>query len=130
MDYIDCIQDSVETSVYLKLFKNIEEASVAHIFKSKLIKLPLTIFKNVKNFDINRLQSTAINAYPLHDRPRGDDDIKSVKFYQKQIQNNINIQPIWLLQQNKHYTLLDGAHRIVASFIEKEKYIHAYVIKL
>ncbi len=127
---MDYVKDSVETSVYLKLFKNIEEASIAHIFKSKLIKIPLTIFNNVKNFDINRLQSSVIKAYPINDRPRGDDDIKSVKFYQKQIQQNINIQPIWLIQKNKQYILLDGAHRIVASFIEKEKYIHAYVIEL
>jgi hypothetical protein len=127
---MDYVKDSVLTSVNLQLFKNIEEASIAHIFKSKLIKIPLTIFNNVENFNPNRLQTSVIKAYPLHDRPRGDDDIKSVKFYQKQIQQNISIQPIWLIQKNKQYILLDGAHRIVASFIEKEKYIHAYVIKL
>lgn len=127
---MDYIKDSILTSVNLKLFKNIEQASSAHIFKSELIKLPLSLFKNVKNFDPMRLQPTALKAYPINNRPRGDEDIKSVKFYQKQIQDNINVQPIWLIQQNKKYILLDGAHRIVASFIEQQRYIDAYVIKL
>ena len=127
---MDYIKDSILTSVNLKLFKNIEQASSAHIFKSELIKLPLSLFKNVKNFDPVRLQVSAVKAYPVHNRPRGDDDIKSVKFYQKQIQDNINIEPIWMIQQNKKYILLDGAHRIVASFIEQQRYIDAYVIKL
>ena len=127
---MECIKDSILTSVNLKLFKNIEEASYAHIFKSELIILPLSLFKNVKNFDPMRLQVSAVKAYPIHNRPRGDADIKSVKFYQKQIQDKINVQPIWLIQQNKKYILLDGAHRIVASFIEQQRYIDAYVIKL
>jgi len=113
MDYISVIQDSVETSVNLKIFKNIEEASSAHIFKSELIKLPLSIFKNVKNFDPIRLQDSVLKAYPAHNRPRGENDIKSVKFYQKQLKQNINIHPIWLIQQNNKYIL-----------IEKEKYIY------
>ena len=127
---MDYLKDSVETSVDLKIFKNIEEASTAHIFKSKLIKLPLSLFKNVKNFDPIRLQSTALKAYPITNRPRGQDDIKSVKFYQKQLKQKINIHPIWMLYQDEKYILMDGAHRIVASFIENEKHIYAYVIKL
>jgi hypothetical protein len=99
---MDCIKDSILTSVNLKLFKNIEYASYAHIFKSELIKLPLSLFKNVKNFDPMRLQTSAVKAYPIHNRPRGDEDIKSVKFYQKQIQDNINVQPIWLIQKIKN----------------------------
>ena len=124
------LKDSVETSVKLKLFKNIEEASSAHIFKSELIKLPLSLFKNVKNFDPQRLQESALKAYPITNRPRGQDDIKSVKFYQKQLKQKINIHPIWMIHQDKTYILMDGSHRIVASFIENEKHIYAYVIKL
>uniref|UniRef100_A0A6C0JMM6 ParB/Sulfiredoxin domain-containing protein n=1 Tax=viral metagenome TaxID=1070528 RepID=A0A6C0JMM6_9ZZZZ len=127
---MDYIKDSVETSVNLKIFKNIEKASTAHIFKSELIKLPLSLFKNVKNFDPIRLQESAIKAYPITNRPRGKNDIQSVKFYQKLLQQKIIIHPIWLVQQNEIYTLMDGAHRIVASFIEKEKHIYAYVIKI
>ena len=132
MDYISVLQDSIDTSVSMKIFKNREDASMAHIFKSKLDKIPLSIFKDVNkvdNFDPNRLQVSAVKAYPLpNGRPRGDKDISSVKFYQKQIQKKNEITPIWLIQQNNKYILLDGAHRIVANYIEDVKYINAYII--
>ena len=132
MNYISVLQDSIDTSVSIKIFQNREDATMAHIFKSKLIKIPLSIFKDVNkvdNFDPNRLQVSAVKAYPLpNGRPRGDKDISSVKFYQKQIQKKNEITPIWLIQQNKKYILLDGAHRIVANYIENIKHINAYII--
>ena len=127
MDYVSTIRDSVETSVSIKLFKNKQDSLVAHMYKSKLVKLPLSIFKNVDNFDVVRLQKSAIKAYPLENRPRGKDDISSVKYYQHQLQLHKEITPIWMIQKNNKYVLLDGAHRIVASYIE-EKPIHAYII--
>ena len=130
MDYISVIKDSVLTSVNLKIFKNEQDASFAHIFKSKLVKIPLSTFKNVDNFNPARLQQSAVKAYPLNDRPRGNDDISSVKYYQKQIQQKKDITPIWMIQQNKTYILLDGAHRIIANYIEGIQYIYAYIIKL
>jgi hypothetical protein len=129
MDYIPIIIDSVETSVMLKIFKNKQESILAHIFKSKLVKIPLSKFsKDIDNFNPDRLQNSPIKAYPLNDRPRGNDDISSVKYYQKQIHKEKDITPIWMIQKNKKYILLDGVHRIVASFIEEKKYINAYVI--
>jgi hypothetical protein len=130
MNYIYVIKDSVETSISMKIFKNKEESSFAHIFKSNLVKIPLSIFKNIDNFNPNRLQKSAIKAYPLNNRPRGDKDINSVKYYQKLIQQKKDIVPIWLIYKNNEYILLDGAHRIVASYIEDQKYINAYVIIL
>lgn len=130
MDYISELKDSVETSVNMKIFTNEKDASFAHIFKSKLVKLPLSIFKNVNNFNPDRLQKSAVKAYPLNDRPRGVHDISSVKFNQKQIQQKKDILPIWMIKRNKKYTLLDGAHRIVASYIEDKRYINAYVINI
>ena len=128
-DYVNILQDSIDTSVKMKIFKNREQASIAHIFKSQLVKIPLSKFsKNIDNFNPVRLQNSAIKAYPLNDRPRGNNDIRSVKYYQKEIQQNKNITPIWMIQKNKKYILLDGAHRIVASHIEKKIYINAYVI--
>jgi hypothetical protein len=130
MDYTSILQDSIDTSVSMKIFTNKEDATMAHIFKSKLIKIPLTIFKNVDNFDPDRLKMSAEEAYPLpNGRPRGDKDISSVKFYQTQIQQKQDITPIWLIQQNNKYILLDGAHRIVASYIEDNKYINTYIIQ-
>ena len=129
MDYISILQDSIDTSVDMKIFKNREYASIAHIFKSKLVKIPLSMFsKNIDNFNPDRLQNTAVKAYPLHDRPRGENDISSVKYYQKQINKKKDITPIWMIQRNKKYILLDGAHRVIASYIEEKKYINAYVI--
>jgi hypothetical protein len=130
MDYISIIQDSIETSITIKLFKTKEESTFAHIFKSSLVKIPLSKFKNMNNFNSNRLQTSAVKAYPLEDRPRGNNDINSVKFYQKQLKENKYIQPIWIFKKDKKYTLLDGVHRVVATFIEGKQYIYAYVISI
>ena len=128
MDYIPIIKDSIFTSVSMKIFKTKKDSLFAHIYKSKLVKLPLSIFTNVDNFDPNRLQKSAIKAYPINDRPRGKHDISSVKYHQKQIQQGKDISPIWIIQKNNKYILLDGAHRIVASYIEDKQYINAYII--
>ncbi len=130
MNYIQVIKDSVETSVSMKIFKNKKESSFAHIFKSKLTKIPLSKFKNVDNFNPQRLKKSAVEAYPLNNRPRGTNDINSVKYYQKLIKENNNITPIWMIKKNNKFILLDGAHRIVASYIENKKYVNAYIIIL
>jgi hypothetical protein len=36
--------------------------------------------------------------------------------------------PIWIAQKNNKYILLDGAHRIIASYIKNKKYIYAYIV--
>jgi len=130
MDYISVIRDSVETSVTMKLFKTNQDSSFAHIFKSKLLKIKLSVFNNVNNFNPDRLQKSAIEAYPLHNRPRGSKDISSVKYLQKQIQEKREVTPIWMVHKNGEYILLDGAHRIVASYIEGKTHVNAYVISL
>jgi hypothetical protein len=127
MDYISTIKDSVYTAVNIEIFKNYEEASYSHIFNSKLVKIPLKTFNSVDNFNPNRLQISAVKAYPLNDRPRGNKDISSVKYYQKQIQQKKEIAPIWMIHKNDKYILLDGAHRIVASYIENTP-VNAYII--
>jgi len=119
MDYISILQDSIETSCKIKIFKTIKEATFAHIFKSKICKFSLSKFTDVSNFDKNRLKDSAVKAFPLNDRPRGIDDIKSVKYHQNQIKNKI-ISPIWIVCKNNKYILIDGVHRIVASYIEKK----------
>jgi hypothetical protein len=53
-----------------------------------------------------------------------------VKYYQKEIEAKWEITPIWLIQKDKKYILLDGAHRVVASYIQNKKYIYAYVISI
>ena len=129
MDYIQVLRDSIETSVSMKLFKTKEKATMKHIFNSKLISFPLSKCKNLDNFNPERLQISAVKSYPLDNRPRGDKDISSVKYYQKLIKNKLDIQPIWIIEKNNNYILLDGAHRIVASYIENKKFIPTYLIK-
>ncbi len=126
-NYINILQDSIDTSVNMKIFKNREDASMAHIFKSKLVKIYMTQIILLENFNPDRLKKSAEKAYPLNNRPRGDADINSVIHYQKLIQENKDISPIWIIKKDK-YILLDGAHRIVASNIENKKYIYAYII--
>ena len=128
MNFLDVIKDSIETSIALGIYQTKEESSYAHIFNSQLVKMPISVFDDVENFDSNRLQKSAVKAYPINNRPRKEDDIKSVKYYQTQIKKGIFIQPIWLINQKGKYILLDGAHRIVASYIENEKFINSYVI--
>ena len=128
MSYIQVLHDSIETSVSIKLFKSKEEATIKHIFNSKLIYFQLSKCKNLDNFNPERLQTTAIKAYPLDNRPREDEDISSVEYYQKLIKNKLDIQPIWIMKKNNNYVLLDGAHRIVASYIENKHYIPTYLI--
>ena len=91
----------------------------------------MSIFTNVDNFNPDRLQKSATDAYPFENRPRGDKDISSVEYHREQIQQKKDIAPIWLIIQNDEtYLLLDGAHRIVAHYIEGKQDIYAYVIDL
>ncbi len=101
-DYINILQHSIDTSIHMKIFKNRKDSAKAHIFNSKLVKIPLSIFtsnKKVYNFNPQRLQKSAVKAYPLQNRPRGSHDISSVKYYQKQIQQKNEITPIWIIQK-------------------------------
>ena len=125
------MRDSVSTSVSIKLFENKQDAHLAHILKSKLVEIPLSTFANngVENFNSDRLKESAVKAYPLDDRPRGNADISSVEYHQNQIKKqNGTINPSWLLYKNNKYVLLDGAHRIIASHIEGVEFIRACII--
>ena len=128
---LQSLRDSVATSVSMKLFESRERASMAHIFNSKFLEIPLATFTDVDNFNPDRMQTSADRAYPVNDRPRSDDDIRSVDYYQSQIREGGQVTPIWLLlQKNGKYLLLDGAHRIVASYILDQSYIPSFVITI
>ena len=131
MNYIQVLRDSIETSISIKLFKSKEEAAIKHIFYSKFVYFPLSKCKRLNNFNPDRLQSCVFKSYPIHNRPRGNKDISSVKYYQRLIIAKKRIQPIWIFNNNNNNNniLLDGAHRIVASYIENKKYIPTYLIK-
>ena len=131
MNIMNVLRDSIETSISLKLFRTKKESYDRHVKYSKYVKIPISKFKNqsVDNFNSDRLQKTAALAYPLKNRPRGKKDIDSVKFYIKKIENNLNIEPIFIYKRGGKYTLLDGAHRIVAHYICNKKYVPAFIIE-
>lgn len=123
------LQDSIETGVAIKLFKNIKISTDFRLNYYSLEKIKMSAFKNVINFNSNRLQKTASLAYPVDNRPRGSVDIKSVNYHVSLIESGIAV-PIWLAKKNNDYILLDGAHRIVAHYIKNKKTILAYVINI
>jgi hypothetical protein len=90
---MNSLRDSVATSVSMNLFETRERASMAHIFNSKFLEIPLSTFTDVDNFNPDRLQTSAERAYPVHDRPRSDDDIQSVNYYQSHIRQGIQVTP-------------------------------------
>ena len=126
MDYIKTLRDSIATSITLELFKDKEESSYWHIYKSQFSNLPMELFEEgkVDNFNPERLQKTASKAYPKNDRPRGKDDLKSVNYWKKQKV----ISPIWIINLPTGWILLDGAHRLVANYIKGNKIINCYII--
>ena len=125
MDPINIIQHSVDTSVDMKLFTTRKSAAYYHIFHSSYAKFPLSQLKTVDNFDTKRLSS---NPYPKEDRPRGQADLDSVLHHRRRIRQQGDTEPIWIVLKKGTYTLLDGAHRIVATYLENKRTIPAYII--
>jgi hypothetical protein len=122
------LRDSIETSVSMNLFPDLKTSSERHIFHHEFCDFMIKDCFDLENFDPSRLQSSAVKAYPLSNRPRGAADIQSVKHHQKLIREKKPIEPIFIVVKNNRYILTDGAHRIVASFIEKKKNIPCCLI--
>jgi hypothetical protein len=113
------------------LFPSKAAAMCAHIDVSAPSKFPMSRFARgaVHNFNVARLQESAAKAYPPADRPRGARDLSSVNFYVAELSSGRDLPPIWVLKQEKRFTLLDGAHRVVASHIARKKCVMAYVVE-
>tara|TARA_Y100001958_G_scaffold159887_1_gene163959 strand:- start:3103 stop:3537 length:435 start_codon:yes stop_codon:yes gene_type:complete len=124
------LEDSAETAYSMRLFKTKRKAMHAHKnFTRKRLSMSGKIMKNLMNFNRKvRYKSTAKRAYPMNDRPRGEDDIKSVKYFLKTLKSKKSIPPISILKRRTKHILLDGAHRIVATYIAKRKTIDAIII--
>lgn len=120
------LKDSVDTSVALKLYKTKKASLSDHIFRSQLISFPLSSLKILGNFNMKRLSS---NPYPNEDRPRGQADLDSVLHHRRVIRQQGSVEPIWVLLKGGVFTLLDGTHRIVASYLEHKHTIPAYIVQ-
>jgi ParB-like chromosome segregation protein Spo0J len=86
---------------------------------------PLSELNILHNFDTNRLSD---NPYPEENRPRGQADLDSVVHHRQTIKQQGHIEPIWVASKRGTYTLLDGAHRIVATYLEGKRKIPAYIV--
>lgn len=81
--------------------------------------------ENLLNLDSTRLKASCPEqAYPATNRPRGIQDILSVKYHVDVLQKNPDLKneplPIVAVLQNGEYEthlLLDGAHRFVAAHL-------------
>jgi hypothetical protein len=126
---MESMRDSVETSLNpnIKLFSSLKTSSYYHIFKSKLVQYPLSKCKELNNFDVERLSK---EPYPENNRPRGESDLESVLHHRRIIRNQGHTEPIWIALKKGNYTLLDGAHRIVASYLENKRNISAYIVDI
>lgn len=124
---METLRDSVETSVSMKLFPSLQTASYYHIFKSELEKIPLSTCRELENFNPVRLSD---DPYPEEDRPRGQADLDSVLYHRRRIAKHGQTEPIWLALKDGRFTLLDGAHRIVAAYLERKRTLSAYIVRL
>lgn len=125
MEFLQDIKDSVETSVSIKLFASQKESSYAHIFHSTFSSISISHCKDMDNFNPARLSK---NPYPEDDRPRGEKDLASVLYHRRIIRKNGHTEPIWIALQKGRYILLDGAHRIVAAYLENKRTIPVYIV--
>ena len=128
MDLLQSMVDSVETSLHLKLFSDKKEASYHHIFKSDYVLLPMNKSKDLDNF--NSEVRLSDDPYPVDNRPRGKDDLDSVKYHRKLIRKNGYTEPIWIGKKGNRHILLDGAHRLVATHLENKRSIPAYIVSI
>lgn len=78
------------------------------------------------NLDVARLLGNNVEeAYPLNNRPRGIEDIKSVKHHMK----SSCVPPIVIIKDKKEI-LVDGVHRLVAAKLSGKRTVLVYVINL
>lgn len=122
---IKSLNDSIETSITLGIFKSYKIAVSYHILNGVLQLFPITKCYELFNFNNCRLST---NPYPINNRPRGDNDIKSVLYHRQNIRQTGYTEPIWIIFTKNRFILLDGVHRIVATYLENKQNIKAFVI--
>ena len=122
---IQSLNDSIQTSITLGIFSSYKIALSEHILNGFLQVFPISKCYELSNFNPCRL---SIEPYPENNRPRGDDDIQSVLYHRQTIRQTGDTEPIWIIFLENKFILLDGVHRIVASYLENKEDIKAFVI--
>ena len=122
---IQSLNDSIQTSITLGIFSSYKIALSEHILNGFLQVFPISKCYELSNFNPCRL---SIEPYPENNRPRGDDDINSVLYHRQTIRQTGDTEPIWIIFLENRFILLDGVHRIVASYLENKQDVKAFVI--
>ena len=39
-------------------------------------------------------------------------------------------EPVWIALKDNHYILLDGVHRIVATYLDNKQHVHSFIIQI
>ena len=122
--------DSIGTSLLIGLFPDEEAATRAHVLQTVEATLPITMFKACKVDNLNPARLSE-NPYPVENRPRGKADLASVAHHRRTIRSKGRVtSPVWLAKKDGKYIMLDGVHRVVATYLEKKRTIPAYVVRL
>ena len=122
---IQSLNDSIQKSIKLGIFSSYKIALSEHILNGFLQVFPISKCYELSNFNPSRL---SIEPYPENNRPRGDDDIQSVLYHRETIRQTGDTEPIWIIFLENKFILLDGVHRIVASYLENKEDVKAFVI--
>ena len=88
---------------------------------------PVSMCEELNNFNPARLSN---DPYPETNRPRGIMNLKSLNYHKNRIRKQGQTEPIWIGLKKGEYFLLDGAHRIVATFLEKKRTIPSYIVDI
>jgi hypothetical protein len=122
----DTLKAAAGTGMMLGLFKT-RKSALRNLKTAKTRKLPISLFKSGKVDNLNP-QRLSKNPYPKSDRPRGSENLMSVKFHRRTIRKTGQItKPVWLYHDKNKYVMLDGVHRVVATYLEKKRFIPARV---
>jgi hypothetical protein len=79
----------------------------------------------IENLNVKRLLATSINT-AYSDRPRGINDIKSVKYHMK----NKYTSPCIIVNFQEKLILLDGMHRLVAASLSGKRKIAILMVTI
>lgn len=69
---------------------------------------------NVQNHRADVNATTIDEIFPPEDRPRGEADISSIKYF---MESGNDVDPIMVLKYDNELYVIDGVHRLVAAYL-------------
>lgn len=112
----DFFRENIKLNINREIFDRILRNGIY-----KTISIAEFLSLNIENQRVNEYKraTTAEEAYPEHDRPRGQKDIDSVNYFlnTKECVSPIIIATVTDKNGLKHHIKLDGVHRLIAALI-------------